>query len=112
MYWTGENKPKGPARYYWYYRSSADVEMTAYALLAILLEGRHNSVVTDEVMDIIRWLSKQRNSYGGFASTQVSSATFYSAVLILLCDEYQFGSYTARFLRTLQFPAVVTMQVQ
>ena len=46
--------------------------MTAYALLAILHQNEDKSVVTDEVMDIIRWLSKQRNRYGGFSSTQVS----------------------------------------
>ena len=69
MYWTERNKPMLPQYGYYYYRSSAEVEMTAYALLAILHEHDDaNSVVT---MDIVRWLSKQRNSYGGFASTQV-----------------------------------------
>ena len=73
MYWTEENKPTpSPYRYYHYYKSSAEIEMTAYALLAILHEQNHkNSSVTDETLDIVRWLSKQRNSYGGFASTQV-----------------------------------------
>ena len=72
MYWTGRNKPMVSQYRYYYYRSSAEVEMTAYALLAILHEHDDaNSVVTDEAMDIVRWLSKQRNSYGGFASTQV-----------------------------------------
>jgi hypothetical protein len=70
MYWTGQDKPKPQPTYYYYYRSSAEVEMTAYALLAILHQSDDN-VVTNEVMDIIRWLSKQRNSYGGFSSTQV-----------------------------------------
>ena len=73
MYWTEQNKPTpSPYRYYNSYRSSAEVEITAYALLTILHEQTDKrSVVTDEIMDIIRWLSKQRNSYGGFASTQV-----------------------------------------
>ena len=63
MYWTEQNKPT---------KSSAKVETTAYALLAILHEQNDtNSVVSDEIMDIIRWLTKQRNSYGGFSSTQV-----------------------------------------
>ena len=72
MYWTEQNKPTPPPYRYYYYRSSAEVEMTAYALLSILHEHDDNSsVVTDEIMNINRWLSKQRNSYGGFASTQV-----------------------------------------
>lgn len=72
MYWKGENEPKIQPRYYYYYKSSAKVEMTAYALLAILRQSEDDqNVVTDEIMDIIRWLSAQRNSYGGFSSTQV-----------------------------------------
>ena len=72
MYWTKQNKPTPPPRGYYYYKSSAEVETTAYALLAILQEQNNkSSIVGDEFMDIIRWLSKQRNSNGGFASTQV-----------------------------------------
>ena len=73
MYWTEQNKPTPPPyRLYYYYKSSAEVETTAYALLAILHEQNDKgSVVGNEIMDIIRWLTKQRNSYGGFASTQV-----------------------------------------
>ncbi len=71
MYWTGQDKPSEKPKYYYYYRSSAEVEMTAYALLAMLHQNDDKSVVVDEIMDIIRWLSRQRNSYGGFSSTQV-----------------------------------------
>ena len=73
MHWTDEDKPKQKPIYRTHnYRSSADVEMTAYALLAILHQtSTDESVVTNEIMDIIRWLSKQRNSRGGFSSTQV-----------------------------------------
>ena len=73
MYWTEQSKATtSPYRYYSPHRSSVEVEMTAYALLAILHEQNDkSSSVTDEAMHIVRWLSKQRNSYGGFASTQV-----------------------------------------
>ncbi|XP_078607169.1 CD109 antigen-like isoform X4 [Branchiostoma floridae x Branchiostoma japonicum] len=44
---------------------SADVEMTAYALLTYLAR--------DDMIDgipIMKWLSEQRNAYGGYSSTQ------------------------------------------
>lgn len=47
---------------------AASVEMTSYVLLATL-HGLDQSQVTS-VLPIVRWLSTQRNSYGGFSSTQ------------------------------------------
>ncbi len=44
-------------------RSNA-VETTSYAALALMLEGR------SEAEQAVRWLSSQRNSLGGFCSTQ------------------------------------------
>ncbi|XP_066290647.1 CD109 antigen-like isoform X3 [Branchiostoma lanceolatum] len=44
---------------------SADVEMTAYALLTYL--ARDNMI---EGIPIMKWLSEQRNAYGGYSSTQ------------------------------------------
>lgn len=74
MYWANGNnqthKPNSHRMHH--YRSSADVEMTAYALLAILHQtSTDEGAVTNEIMDIVRWLSRQRNSRGGFSSTQV-----------------------------------------
>lgn len=50
----------------WYYRPrSNDVEMSSYILLALMeTEG------TDVALPIVKWLISQRNSNGGFASTQ------------------------------------------
>lgn len=45
--------------------SSQDIEIAAYALLSHFL---HHQV--SEGIPIMRWLSRQRNSLGGFASTQ------------------------------------------
>ncbi|KAM6185159.1 CD109 antigen [Rhynchocyon petersi] len=45
--------------------SSLDIEIAAYALLSYFLQFR-----VSEGMAIMRWLSKQRNGFGGFASTQ------------------------------------------
>ncbi|XP_055840284.1 CD109 antigen isoform X8 [Episyrphus balteatus] len=49
----------------WYGPRSVDAEMTSYVLLAKLKEGN-----AEEVLPIVRWLISQRNSNGGFASTQ------------------------------------------
>lgn len=46
---------------------SAEVEMTAYALLTYTLVG---DVAT--ALPVVKWLSQQRNALGGFSSTQVS----------------------------------------
>ncbi|XP_037699981.1 CD109 antigen [Choloepus didactylus] len=45
--------------------SSLDIEVAAYALLSHFLQFR-----VSEGIPIMRWLSRQRNSLGGFASTQ------------------------------------------
>ncbi|XP_068923122.1 CD109 antigen isoform X2 [Petaurus breviceps papuanus] len=45
--------------------SSLDIEVAAYALLSHFLQNR-----MAEGMPIMRWLSKQRNSLGGYSSTQ------------------------------------------
>ncbi|XP_068113734.1 alpha-2-macroglobulin-like [Hyperolius riggenbachi] len=52
---------------YWYRASSAEVEMTAYVLLA-LLSGPQPDL--GKAAEIVNWLSKQQNPYGGFSSTQ------------------------------------------
>jgi hypothetical protein len=70
MYWKGQEPSRKPEMYYYYYKPTAEVEMTAYALLAMLHQSEDN-VVTGETLNIVRWLSRQRNSYGGFSSTQV-----------------------------------------
>jgi CD109 antigen len=60
----GEKTAKG----LWTHRHTikpATVEMTAYGLLSALLDGR----ITDS-LPIARWLTTQRNSQGGFKSTQ------------------------------------------
>lgn len=45
---------------------SAEVEMTAYSLLTYTLLGDVASA-----LPVVKWLSQQRNSLGGFSSTQV-----------------------------------------
>ena len=67
MYWkrAGDQPSPNP----WFRSSSASVEMTAYALLAILANKDGDALIKGRL--IVNWLSKQRNPYGGFGSTQV-----------------------------------------
>lgn len=57
---------------YWKYEKttskSIDIEISAYAVLAMLEMGGLSSV--PKVMPIVRWIAKQRNANGGFVSTQ------------------------------------------
>lgn len=55
----------------WYRPQSADVETSAYALLTVLEMESSVSAKIAAALPIVRWLSKQRNSRGGFGSTQV-----------------------------------------
>ena len=61
---TGRPVPTKPPRPWWRpTRTSAEIETTAYALLAI----KH---VSFDSMLLLRWLTHQRNAYGGWRSTQ------------------------------------------
>ncbi|KAH8335883.1 hypothetical protein KR074_001015 [Drosophila pseudoananassae] len=53
---------------WWCWVWSNDVEITSYALLSLLESGE--KVTDDTVVNTIRWLVAQRNSFGGFASSQ------------------------------------------
>ena len=79
MHWEKEKKtPPTPDVFFWwspYYRApAADIEMTAYALLTYVLLADDDSSLIGQAMPIVRWLTKQRNALGGFASTQVSTS--------------------------------------
>ena len=52
---------------------SVDVEMTAYTLLTYLFRG-----LVTEALPIMRWMVGQRNSNGGFASTQDTVIGLYA----------------------------------
>jgi hypothetical protein len=71
LFWSAAGVEPEPNNNYFDYkynhRPPADVEMTAYALMSYL--RRKESI--GDVLKIVKWLSKQRNNYGGFSSTQV-----------------------------------------
>ncbi|XP_015741014.1 alpha-2-macroglobulin-like protein 1 [Coturnix japonica] len=54
----------------WAEAAPAEVEMTAYVLLAFLTQPQVSQADMARAAQIVRWLSKQQNPYGGFASTQ------------------------------------------
>ncbi|XP_078063627.1 alpha-1-inhibitor 3-like, partial [Mustelus asterias] len=68
-HWRREQEPE-EEHDYWWRAPSAEVEMTAYVLLALLSQPQVPTSDLDRAIPIVRWLVKQRNSYGGFASTQ------------------------------------------
>ncbi|KAJ8280611.1 hypothetical protein GJAV_G00056880 [Gymnothorax javanicus] len=53
-----------------FYVDSVEVEMTSYVLLALLAAPPLPNFGLAYASTIVRWLTKQQNSYGGFASTQ------------------------------------------
>ncbi len=71
IFWSGRNDKSVPTEvptdYSGYQPPPADVEMTGYALMSYLKRKE----MLEDVTKIVKWLSKQRNEYGGFSSTQV-----------------------------------------
>jgi len=68
---ANEAEPAEPKNSYWWYRPrSADTETTAYALLTKLNMVNDVNTKISEGLPIVRWLSTQRNPWGGFGSTQ------------------------------------------
>ncbi|XP_052279729.1 ovostatin-like isoform X1 [Dreissena polymorpha] len=67
VHWERGNAEKVPESDMWWYRApSAEVEMTAYVMMSMLT----SSGGAYETAPIVQWLTRQRNSYGGFSSTQ------------------------------------------
>uniref|UniRef100_A0A8C0EQ86 Alpha-macroglobulin receptor-binding domain-containing protein n=1 Tax=Bubo bubo TaxID=30461 RepID=A0A8C0EQ86_BUBBB len=70
LYWQRKEKALPPSQPSWAAAAPAEVEMTAYVLLAYLSQPQLSSADLGTASQIVRWLSKQQNPYGGFASTQ------------------------------------------
>nr|DBA23306.1 TPA: hypothetical protein GDO54_014234 [Pyxicephalus adspersus] len=66
LHWERDSAPPVQDSY-WYRAPSSEVEMAAYVLLA-LLSGPTPDL--GKASEIVNWLSKQQNPYGGFSSTQ------------------------------------------
>ncbi|KAJ7419058.1 alpha-2-macroglobulin-like protein 1 [Pitangus sulphuratus] len=70
LYWQRKGQAVPASEPSWAVAAPAEVEMTAYALLAHLSQPRVSSADLATASKIVRWLCKQQNPYGGFASTQ------------------------------------------
>ncbi|NXX16988.1 A2ML1 protein, partial [Podargus strigoides] len=70
LYWQRKGKAVPTSQPSWAAAAPAEVEMTAYVLLAYLSQPQLSSADLGTTSQIVRWLSKQQNPYGGFASTQ------------------------------------------
>ncbi|NXO02976.1 OVOS protein, partial [Rhinopomastus cyanomelas] len=49
---------------------SAEVEITSYVLLALLYKPNRNPEDLTKASEIVQWIIRQQNPYGGFSSTQ------------------------------------------
>ncbi|NXE26284.1 A2ML1 protein, partial [Ardeotis kori] len=70
LHWQRKGKALPSSQPSWAAATPAEVEMTAYVLLAYLSQPQVSSADLATASQIVRWLSKQQNPYGGFASTQ------------------------------------------
>ncbi|XP_016159843.1 PREDICTED: LOW QUALITY PROTEIN: alpha-2-macroglobulin-like protein 1 [Ficedula albicollis] len=70
LYWQRKGKAQKPSEPSWAAAAPAEVEMTAYVLLAYLSQPSVSPADLGTASRIARWLCKQQNPYGGFASTQ------------------------------------------
>jgi len=50
------------------------IEITAYAILTLVKAGGEENLM--QALNAVKWISKQRNSKGGFVSTQVKIIIF------------------------------------
>ncbi|NXD07213.1 A2ML1 protein, partial [Nothocercus nigrocapillus] len=69
MFWSQQSKKEGESLY-WYQAPSVDVELTSSILMAHLSKSSLSSDDIRKASQIVSWLTKQQNPYGGFASTQ------------------------------------------
>ncbi|NXI98552.1 A2ML1 protein, partial [Psophia crepitans] len=70
LYWQRTGKALPTSQPSWAAAAPAEVEMTAYVLLAYLSQPQVSSADLGTASQIVRWLSKQQTPSGGFASTQ------------------------------------------
>uniref|UniRef100_G3ULK2 Ovostatin n=1 Tax=Loxodonta africana TaxID=9785 RepID=G3ULK2_LOXAF len=72
VYWELEKQHStaGSSSFTYPWASSAEIEMTSYALLAILSKPQLTSEELSYASQIVQWVAKQQNAYGGFSSTK------------------------------------------
>nr|XP_040137792.1 ovostatin-like [Ictidomys tridecemlineatus] len=73
VYWELEERisMEGSSSFYYPQSSSANIETTSYGLLALLSKPRLTSEELSSASQVVQWVAKQQNSYGGFSSTKI-----------------------------------------
>ncbi|XP_032907191.1 alpha-2-macroglobulin-like protein 1 [Catharus ustulatus] len=69
IFWSQQSKQEEDSLS-WYRAPSVDVELTSSILMAHLTKSSLTSDEIKKASQIVSWLTKQQNPYGGFASTQ------------------------------------------
>ncbi|NWV59700.1 A2ML1 protein, partial [Malurus elegans] len=69
IFWSQQSKQEEDSLS-WYQAPSVDVELTSSILMAHLTKSSLSSDEIRKASQIVSWLTKQQNPYGGFASTQ------------------------------------------
>ncbi|NXJ41881.1 A2ML1 protein, partial [Ciconia maguari] len=69
IFWSQQSKQEEDSLH-WYRAPSVDVELTSTILMAHLSKSSLSSDEIRKASQIVSWLTKQQNPYGGFASTQ------------------------------------------
>ncbi len=80
MHWEKLASTPPPVGDGWVFRpyhqaASANVEMTAYVLMSIIMNAQKSDAIPT-ALPIVRWLTQQRNAQGGFSSTQVKHLSY------------------------------------
>uniref|UniRef100_A0A8C3BCZ8 Alpha-2-macroglobulin-like protein 1 n=1 Tax=Cairina moschata TaxID=8855 RepID=A0A8C3BCZ8_CAIMO len=69
IFWSQQSKQEEDSLH-WYRAPSVDVELTSSILMAHISKSSLSSDEIRKASQIVSWLIKQQNPYGGFASTQ------------------------------------------
>ncbi|XP_063250399.1 alpha-2-macroglobulin-like protein 1 isoform X1 [Prinia subflava] len=80
IFWTQQSKQEEDSLS-WYRAPSVDVELTSSILMAHLTKSSLSSDEIKKASQIVSWLTKQQNPYGGFASTQDTVAALEALAL-------------------------------
>jgi hypothetical protein len=81
-FWSRTEKKDKKEKNKWHYTAvSAEVEMTAYALLAHITGEQQNAAINAK--PIVMWLTKQRNPRGGCADEKPSFLLFGKYILFI-----------------------------
>ncbi|XP_066197304.1 alpha-2-macroglobulin-like protein 1 isoform X1 [Sylvia atricapilla] len=80
IFWSQQSKQE-EGSLSWYRAPSVDVELTSSILMAHLTKSSLSSDEIKKASQIVSWLTKQQNPYGGFASTQDTVAALEALAL-------------------------------